>query len=220
LQLLAEELAAENGTLRARVERIETDLAAENEALRDRIAQLEAELGRNSENSSKPLSDPMHPASRAPSGARRRALPGGAMEKQPGAPRPLGPALARRKGAVLSSVLRSCGPTSSAQKFGEVCAPGARDPAIEVSVTDHVAERRRCVCGKETVGVFPSEGPGAGVLGAEVRGPRGYLMDRPAPAPRAHRRAARGLSGRRCRRVAVLGPSPRRPESSPRSWPR
>ncbi len=33
-------------------------------------------------------------------------------------------------------------------------------PDIEVLVTDHVAGRRRCGCGHETMGAFPDEAPG------------------------------------------------------------
>jgi len=181
LQLLAEELAAENGTLRARVERIETDLAAENEALRDRIAQLEAELGRNSENSSKPpSSDPMAPRqSRAERRATARTA-GRRQGKQPGAP---GAHLARRlpDEKVLHSPLccGSCGADLvGAEVVGEVRRQVLEIPAIEVSVTDHVAERRRCVCGKETVGVFPSEARAPVCWGPEVRALAVYLMDR------------------------------------------
>ena len=156
-------------------------LAAENVSLRDRIAQLEEELGRNSENSSKPPSaDPMGPRqSRADRRAAARAA-GRRQGKQPGAP---GAHLARRvpdEEIVHQPVCcKGCGADlSCAPVIGEVRRQVLEIPRIEVKVTDHVAERRRCGCGTETIGVFPPEARAPVCWGPEVRAFAVYLMDR------------------------------------------
>ncbi|HVC69812.1 MAG TPA: IS66 family transposase [Acidimicrobiales bacterium] len=172
-----QELAEQVAALRLLTEQ----LSAENESLRDLVARLEAELGRHSENSSKPpSSDPMAPRqSRAERRAAGRAA-GRRQGKQPGAP---GAHLARR---VPDNVVvhrpawcRGCGgDLAQADVVGEVRRQVLEIPRIEVYVTDHIAERRRCPCGRETVGLFPPEARAPVCWGPEVRAFAVYLMDR------------------------------------------
>jgi hypothetical protein len=51
-------------------------------------------------------------------------------------------------------------------------------PPIRPVVTEHVAERRRCVCGTETVADFPPEARAPVCWGPEVRAFALYLLDR------------------------------------------
>jgi transposase len=154
---------------------------AEIKALRDRIAHLEAELNRNSENSSKPPSaDPLKPRqSRSERRAAARAA-GRKQGKQPGAP---GANLARRiPDETINHApvcCRSCGnDLAGAEVVGEVRRQVLEIPEIRVHVTDHVAERRRCACGHETVACFPPEARAPVCWGPEVRALAIYLMDR------------------------------------------
>jgi len=157
------------------------ELVARNQALEDRIALLEAELNRNSENSSKPpSSDPVKPRQ---SRAERRAAArqaGRRQGKQPGAP---GANLARRNpDETITHAPVCCGSCGAdmvgAEVVGEVRRQVLEIPEIRVRVTDHVAERRRCACGHETVGAFPPEARAPVCWGPEVRALAIYLMDR------------------------------------------
>ena len=160
-------------------------LRAENDSLRDRITRLESELGRNSENSSKPpAQDPMAPRlSRAERRrAAREAVRGEARRqgKQPGAP---GAHLARRQpDRVLShppTQCSACGEDlAAAEVVGEVRRQVIDIPKVTASATDHVAERRRCACGHETLASFPAEARAPVCWGPEVRALAVYLMDR------------------------------------------
>lgn len=173
----SDELRAENGLLRERV----AELEAENKSLHDRVTRLEAEMGRNSENSSKPpSSDPMAP--RQSRAERRRAARESVRRqgKQPGAP---GANLARRVPdevvAHAPACCAACGADlSTAEVVGEVVRQVIDVPATTVSVTDHVAERRRCGCGHETVASFPPAAKAPVCWGPEVRALAVYLMDR------------------------------------------
>jgi transposase len=156
------------------------ELAAENQALRDRIAHLEAELNLNSENSSKPPSaDPVKPRqSRAERRASARAA-GRRQGKQPGAS---GANLARRTpDETINHAPVCCGSCgddlAGAEVVGEVRRQVLEIPEVRVRVSDHVAERRRCACGHETVATFPPEAR-APVCCPEVRALAIYLMDR------------------------------------------
>ena len=51
-------------------------------------------------------------------------------------------------------------------------------PPVRVTVTDHVAERRRCRCGTITVGTFPPAARAPVCWGPEVRALAVYLLDR------------------------------------------
>jgi transposase len=157
------------------------ELVAENDALRDRIVQLESELSRNSSNSSKPPStDTQQPRqTRAERRAAARAA-GRRQGKQPGAP---GANLARRMpDATVVHPPVCCegcgGDLAGAEVVGEVRRQVLEIPEVRVRAIDHVAERRRCACGRETVGVFPAEARAPVCWGPEVRALAVYLMDR------------------------------------------
>ncbi len=157
------------------------ELRAELESLRDEVARLKAEMGRNSENSSKPPSqDPVAP--RQSRAERRRTARESVRRqgKQPGAP---GANLARRAPdevvAHAPACCASCGvDLSGAEVVGEVVRQVLDVPAVTVTATDHVAERRRCACGHETMGELPPEARAPVCWGPEVRALAVYLMDR------------------------------------------
>ncbi|MGI8448571.1 MAG: IS66 family transposase [Streptosporangiaceae bacterium] len=174
------ELEARLAEVRAENER----LHAQNEALADLVARLKDELSSNSENSSKPPStDSQQPRqSRAERRAAARAArtTGRQQGKQPGAP---GANLARRvPGEVVAHPPMCCGACGKdlggAEVVGEVRRQVLDIPEIRVRVIDHVAERRRCGCGHETVGVFPPSARAPVCWGPEVRAFAVYLMDR------------------------------------------
>jgi transposase len=187
---LTEQLAASQFVIEqqdARIVELESkleSLVVDNAALRDHIGRLESELGRNSENSSKPpSSDPIAARqSRAERRAQARAARSSkrAQGKQPGAP---GAHLARR---VANRTLRhtpaSCGrcgqDLGGAEVTDEIVRQVLDIPNIELLVTDHVSERRRCGCGHETVGTFPPEARAPVCWGPGVRAFAVYLMDR------------------------------------------
>jgi transposase len=156
-------------------------LQAEIEGLRDRVAFLEAELAKNSDNSSKPpSSDPIQPRKkraerRAEARAERRP-----QGKQPGAP---GANLARREpDVIVEHVPVCCGECgadlSDAEVVGEVRRQVIDIPPVRVSVTDHLAQRRRCSCGTVTTAQFPPEAKAPVCWGPEVRAFALYLLDR------------------------------------------
>jgi transposase len=158
-----------------------SELIAQNQALQDRIAHLEAELARNSENSSKPPSaDALKPRQ---SRAERRAAARAATRqqgKQPGAP---GSSLARRIPEVTFNHPPVCcgacgGDLTTAEVVGQVRRQVLDIPQVQMSVIDHVAERRRCLCGHETVGEFPPAATAPVCWGPQVRALAVYLMDR------------------------------------------
>lgn len=169
---------------RDRIAELETrlsELTAENQALRDRIALLEAELGRNSQNSSKPpAGDTLKPRqSRAERRASARAS-GRRQGKQPGAP---GANLARRHPDETRRHRAACckgcaADLAGAEVVGEVRRQVLEIPRIRVRAIDHVTERRRCRCGVETTGEFPTEARAPVCWGPEVRALAVYLLDR------------------------------------------
>jgi transposase len=67
---------------------------------------------------------------------------------------------------------------AGAELTGEVRRQVIDIPEIRVRVIDHVAERRRCSCGHETLGVFPPEARAPVCWGPEVRAFALYLLDR------------------------------------------
>ncbi len=112
--------------------------------------------------------------------ARKARQTGRAQGKQPGAP---GAHRGRRdpdEVVVHPPVCcAGCGEAlTGAEVVGEVRRQVLDIPEIRIRVTDHVAERRRCWCGHETVGVFPPEAKAPVCWGPEVRGFALYLMDR------------------------------------------
>ena len=177
---LREQLAEALGLIEGLGVEVE-QLRAENASLRDRVSHLEAELARNSQNSSKPPStDPIGPRQ---SRAERRAAAKDERRrqgKQPGAP---GATLARREPDV--SVIHRpvicwcCGEDlAGAEVMGEVRRQVIDLPPVRPVVTEHVAQRRRCSCGAETVAEFPPEAKAPVCWGPEVRAFALYLMDR------------------------------------------
>jgi transposase len=156
-------------------------LQAENAALRDRVALLETELAKNSENSSKPpSSDPIEPRKRRAVRRAEARAAGRTQGKQPGAP---GANLARREPDVTvqhsPTCCSDCGADlTDAVVVGEVRRQVIDVPPIRVKVTDHVAQRRRCDCGKVTTAVFPPEAKAPVCWGPEVRALALYLLDR------------------------------------------
>ncbi len=175
------ELEAQLVGLRAENER----LRAENSALGDEVARLTEELAADSENSSKPPSrDPQQTRQtraerRAAARAARKAT-GSPQGKQPGAP---GAYRARRDpDEVIPHPPVCCGACGSdladAEVTGEVRRQVLDIPEIRIRVVDHVAERRRCRCGHETVGTFPPAARAPVCWGPEVRALAIYLMDR------------------------------------------
>jgi len=174
LEARLEELAAENDRLRA-----------ENAALANLVARLKDELSADSENSSRPPSSDRQ-ATRQSRAQRRaaaraaKASSGRAQGKQPGAP---GAHLPRRDPDEVvphSPVCcEACGADlADAEVTGEVRRQVIDIPEIRVKVVDHVAERRRCACGHETLGTFPSPARAPVCWGPEVRAFALYLMDR------------------------------------------
>ena len=167
------------------------ELRAENERLRvanalltDEVARLKGELSADSENSSRPPSGDSQQTrqSRAERRAAARAArkTGRAQGKQPGAP---GASLARREpDAVVVHPPICCGACGEdlggAEVVGEVRRQVLDIPEIRIRVIDHVAQRRRCSCGHETVGAFPPEARAPVCWGPEVRALALYLMDR------------------------------------------
>jgi transposase len=176
-----EDLVVEIGRLQTRI----VELQSENESLRDRITRLESELGRNSENSSKPPAhDPVAPRqSRAERRrAAREAVRGETRRqgKQPGAP---GAHLSRRQPDDVvphpPAQCSACGEDlAAAEVVGEVRRQVIDIPRVTARTTEHVAERRRCSCGHETLGSFPAEARAPVCWGPEVRALAVYLMDR------------------------------------------
>jgi len=67
---------------------------------------------------------------------------------------------------------------ADAEVMGEVPRPVIDLPAIHMTITDHLAGRRRCTCGHQTVGVFPTEAKAPVCWGPEIRAFALYLMDR------------------------------------------
>jgi len=180
---LTEQLAASQLLIEQQDARI-VDFETEVRSLRDHIGRLEFELGRSSENSSKPPS--ADPIAARQSRAERRAQARGARSsgrtqgKQPGAP---GAHLARVvPGRTLTHTPTACGHCGGnlgrARVTDEIVRQVLDIPGIELLVTDHVAERRRCRCGHETTAAFPREARAPVCWGPGVRAFAVYLMDR------------------------------------------
>lgn len=153
------------------------------EQLQSRIVELERQLGRDSQNSSKPPSsdDENTRESRQARRARERGAAKRKAGKQPGAP-----------GAHLQRVATPDATIVHAPEHCDACAADLADaptvgsesrqvfdlPDRRCEVTDHVAERRRCACGHETVAVFPSDAMASACWGPQVRAIAIYLLVR------------------------------------------
>jgi transposase len=176
-----EERLAVAETVIGELRRVVDVLQADNEMLRDRVAHLEAEGRKDSSTSSKPpSSDPVAPRKRR---AERRAAERAdkkAQGKQPGAP---GANLQRRRPDVTVGhepvECRCCGADlADAPVVGTVVRQVIDLPAVEAVVTDHVAYRRRCGCGAETVADLPPAARAPVCWGPEVRAFALYLLNR------------------------------------------
>lgn len=148
------------------------------EVLQARVAELERRLGKDSSNSSRPPSSdglgkpPVSGRERRGGGQRR---PG----KQPGAP---GAHLAQvgDPDEVVVHRPERCGGCGEDLTLAPVMGVEARQvfdlPEVRLHVREHRAERRRCVCGHLTAGVFPAAARAAACYGPGVRGLASYLM--------------------------------------------
>ena len=164
------------------------ELEAENALQRDlivrleaRIVELERRLGKHSGNSSLPPSGDNQAQRQArPKPARRqkgKRRPG----KQPGAP---GAhlervAVADRTVDHIPGRCRGCG-----AGLGDAAVVGVESrqvcdlPDRRAQVTDHRAEKRRCVCGCDTSAGFPAEATAPACWGPQVRAVAVYLLVR------------------------------------------
>lgn len=156
-------------------------MRAEVVALRDRVTHLLAEIGRDSTNSSTPPSrdgvDVRKKRAERRAEARKTKRAAG---KQPGAP---GANLSRRRPDITvghePACCRGCGADlAGAQVVGEVVRQVIDLPPVTPTVTDHVAYRRRCGCGVETVGDMPPEARAPVCWGPEIRAFAIYLLVR------------------------------------------
>ena len=159
-----EDLDAENGELRALVER----LTARLDALEAENAELTRQLGQNSRNSSKPPSSDSPFVKPAPKSVRRRSgrKPGG----QPGHPGST-LALVANPDERLRHEPGPCGgcgaDLADAPQVGVQRRQVFDLPPMTVRVTEHQLIARRCACGATTCGTAP-----AGVTAPVQYGPR------------------------------------------------
>lgn len=172
-----EELVAENARLREAVEL----LLAENALLQSKVAVLEKQLSRDSGNSSKPPSgDGVEPRKKRAQRRAEQREAGRKPGKQPGSP---GVHLRRRDpDDTLTHGPSCCGGCGADMADAVTVGTEVRQvidliPA-RVEVVDHVVERRRCACGRESAGVFPSTVTAPVCWGPEVRALAIYLLDR------------------------------------------
>jgi transposase len=156
--------------------------------LRCEVAELKARLSQDSSNSSLPPSRDHtdRRARRAAERAKRNAAgkAGGGPRrkpgKQPGAP---GSTLFRRlPDRVVVHQPTSCGGCGASLDGAPVVGRSTRQvleiPTPGIEATDHVAERRRCPCGCETVAAFPPEATGPVCWGPRAKAAAAYLLAR------------------------------------------
>lgn len=173
-------LEAENATQAARIGELETLVAV----LLDKVTVLEKLLKSDSSNSSRPPSLDAGTAKNRRPIANSRKLNKGVKRsqgKQPGAP-----------GATLRAVpdpdevivhaptrCRRCGTNIDDAVVVGVSSRQVFDiPAPTVIVTEHQAQRRRCVCGCETTAAFPAEATAPACYGPNVKAYAIYLLCR------------------------------------------
>ena len=173
----------------ATIERLQTEndaLRAENESLADRVTALESELRADSTTTSKPPSqdriEPRQKRAERRAAARAKQAQGKkrAQGKQPGAP---GAHLKRREPDKTvphdPECCSDCGrDLKDAEVTGEVRSQVIDLPPVRPEVTDHIAYRRRCVCGTETLGTLPPEARAPVCWGPEVRVIALYMLVR------------------------------------------
>jgi transposase len=169
-----EELSEELSSLRTAV----AEQAAVIEKLTAEIAELRARLNMNSRNSSKP---PSSDGYAKPAPKSRRVRSGKKPGKQPGDP---GRHLAQRSDPDATKVhppstCGNCGDDlSDAEVTGRIVRQVFDLPPVALFCTEHQAERRRCRCGAETTGTFPSEASAPSCYGPALRAYVCYLVTR------------------------------------------
>ena len=169
-----EELSEENVSLRAAV----AEQAALVETLTAEIAELRARLNMNSRNSSKP---PSSDGYAKPAPKSRRVRSGKKPGKQPGDP---GHYLSQRcdpdatKIHPPSSCERCGSDLSDAEVTGTIRRQVFDLPPVALFCTEHQAEKKRCRCGAETTGKFPSEATAPACYGPALRAYVCYLVTR------------------------------------------
>lgn len=180
-----EELLARLAALEARVEALVAEngmLRAENAALRLRVTELETELGKNSNNSSTPPSrDGVAPRKARSLRRAEQKAAGRPKGKQPGTPgrrlEPVDEPDERRSHPPVCCT--GCGSgLDAAPVVGTEVRQVFDIPPLQVRVTEHTLEKRRCACGTVTAGVFPADAIAATCWGPEARAYAVYLMDR------------------------------------------
>ena len=146
-------------------------------ALQARIVDLEERVGRNPRNSSMPPSAEGFTKPPSPSRAERRAA-ARKQGKQPGAP---GKHLAQvaDPDRVITHVPVSCPSCGSGLDDADVVDTEARQvfelPEMHLVVTEHRAERRRCLCGCTTKAAFPDVATAPACYGPGIRALAAYL---------------------------------------------
>jgi transposase len=144
--------------------------------LEARITDLEIRLGRTPRNSSMPPSS--EGLSKPPSRAERRAAAKRKPGKQPGSE---GKHLAQvaEPDAIVIHSPRSCDLCGECLDGAPIVDTERRQdfdlPDIALTVTRHVAERRRCACGRKTKASFPHAASAPAVYGPGVRALGAYL---------------------------------------------
>jgi transposase len=170
----------------AELEAVVAGQAATIEALRAQVEKLERRLGKSSENSSKPPStdDEIVRASRRERREAARAERKTAGRKQGGQPGAPGAHLARRADpdVIVTHRPSSCGGCGADLAAAAVAGVVRRQvfdlPEPTVVCTEHVAEKRRCGCGRVTTGPFPPEATAPAVWGPNVAALGLYLLVR------------------------------------------
>jgi transposase len=158
-------LLQENVALRAVV----AEQASVIEKLSVEIAELRARLNMNSRNFSKPPSSDGY-AKPAPKSRRQRS--GKKPGKQPGDP---GHHLAQRLDPDMTqthtpTTCGDCGNDLSDAEVSRIIVRQVFDlPPVALFCTEHRAERKRCSCGAETTGSFPSEATAPACYGPALR---------------------------------------------------
>jgi transposase len=154
------------------------ELVAANLVLTEDNARLRARLGMNSRNSSRPPSSDGY-TKPAPKSRRKRS--GKKPGKQPGAPGKNLPAVPDPDAIITHEPDRcqGCGESlAGAPVVGDVRRQVFDLPPVEVTSTEHRAERRKCHCGTETTGLFPPEATGPTCYGPNMRALVCYLVVR------------------------------------------
>jgi len=177
LQADNEQLHAENGALKTEVARLQEH----NSTLADRVSALEEAARSDSTTTSKPPSrDGIDTRKKR---AERRAAAKGAKRAQGKQPGTAGKHLRRRDpDAVVAHeppCCKGCGADlAEAAVVGEVRRQVIDVPEVTATVTEHVAYRRRCACGTETVADMPPEAKAPVCWGPGVRALAVYLLCR------------------------------------------